>query len=127
MFLLFSHQLTDEQIQDARQNWGVSEFVSLPSDLQQKWSNVPAELESLQAYAQPFIQWLSDHQLGSSDVVLNQGDFGLSYLLANHIIFNQATAVYSTTVRKAVKELNMDGEVITTKIFKHQIFREYGA
>jgi hypothetical protein len=49
MFLFFSHTLTDEQIDDAK-SMGVIEFVKLSQDLQERFSNVPPELESLDEY-----------------------------------------------------------------------------
>ena len=50
MFLLFSHQLTDEQKKDAIENLKVTKFISLPEKLQKLWSNIPPEIESLGEY-----------------------------------------------------------------------------
>jgi len=58
MFLLFSHKLTDEQIKDAKSNLGVDEFVYLPDDLQNKFSNVPPEIDDIKEYTKDFIKFL---------------------------------------------------------------------
>ena len=50
MYLLFSHKLTNEQIDDANTNLKVYDFVSLPETLQTLWSNIPPELENLDNY-----------------------------------------------------------------------------
>ena len=44
MFLLFSHNLTQIQIDDAKNNLDIEKFVSLSQDLQELWSNIPSDL-----------------------------------------------------------------------------------
>jgi len=44
MFLLFSHDITPTQREDARNTFGIVEFVELPNKLQFLWSNIPADL-----------------------------------------------------------------------------------
>ncbi|MFW6308045.1 MAG: CRISPR-associated protein Csx20, partial [Campylobacterales bacterium] len=80
MFLLFSHSLTDEQIEDAKNSLGVDEFISLPDSLQQAWSSVPPELDGVREYAEAFYEFLSRRAM-KGDFVLISGDFGLCYLL----------------------------------------------
>jgi energy-converting hydrogenase Eha subunit F len=75
MYLLFSHKLTQEQSDDAKR-LGISEFVSLPQELQNKFSNVPPELESITEYIKPIKEFL-EQNLTSKDIVLIQGDFGV--------------------------------------------------
>jgi hypothetical protein len=38
LYLLFSHNLTPEQIQDAQENWQVAACIFLPKQLQDLWS-----------------------------------------------------------------------------------------
>ena len=59
LFLLFSHSLTEDQKQDAQDSLGVSEFVSLPAELQQMFSNVPPELEELDDFLDPIVDWIT--------------------------------------------------------------------
>ncbi len=124
LFLLFSHSLTPDQVEDAKQSLGVSNFVSLPTDLQERFSNVPADLPSLNEYLQPICDWLSE-QAQTGDYVLVQGDFGATYSLVNHCKRIGAIPIYATTERKSIDITQPDGSVITQRIFRHKIFRRY--
>ena len=119
LHLLFSHTLTPEQIEDAKTNWGVSAFAPLPKDLQRRFSNVPPELESLKAYAEPFKAYLKE-EATEEDIVLIQGDFGLCFLLANYCKVHDLIPVYATTERIVQEK---DG--VKLSIFKHIRFRKY--
>jgi len=125
LFLLFSHSLTSEQKQDAQDSLGVSEFVSLPVELQQMFSNVPPELEELDDYLRPIINWL-DCNSDEDDYTLIQGDYGATYSLVSHYKKLQyTTPVYATTERKSVDTIQDDGSIVTTRVFKHKRFRKY--
>ena len=82
MALLFSHALTEEQKQEAREKWGIGTFLSLPDDLQSRWSQVPPEGAFPREWIQPVIEWLS-RETGPGDVVLVQGEFGAVYLVVS--------------------------------------------
>ena len=126
LFLLFSHQLTLAQQQDARQNLNVERFVSLPTDLQQLFSNIPPDLERLETYLSPIIQWIDDNCTQWEDYMLIQGDFGATYYLVNYCrSFNYACPVYATTRREVINEVNQEGAVEVKKVFRHVRFREY--
>ncbi len=120
MFLFFSHKLNHEQTEDAKKSFGIDEFVSLPDELQKSFSSVPAELESLSEYVKPFYEFLSS-KASSEDVVLIQGDFGLSFLLVEFSKKNLLVPVYATTKRVVLSE--SDGTKISK--FKHIRFRRY--
>jgi len=47
MFLLFSHELSTEQIQDAKDNLDVDEFDNFTLELKNIWANISPELETL--------------------------------------------------------------------------------
>ena len=123
MFLLFSHKLTDEQIKDAKENLGVSEFVYLPKDLQKKFSNVPPELEDIKEYSKIFIGFLKN-SAKSEDYVLIQGDFGVVFNVVEFCKESNLKAVYSTTKRVS-KEKEIDGKIVKISEFKHIRFRRY--
>jgi hypothetical protein len=124
LFLLFSHSLTPEQELDARENWGVTEFVVLPDDLQAHFSNVPPDLPDLNNYVMPLQKWLLQHA-SQEDYVLVQGDLGLGYLLVNFCRSQGFTPIYSTTVRQSVEVTQPDGSIITQRVFRHRMFRRY--
>ena len=122
MILLFSHTLSDEQKNDAKQNFEVVEFVSLPNELQKLWSNFDADLEKLDL--EPFQKFLqSDAKRG--DVVLVQGDFGASFKMVQFTLELGLLPVYATTKRE-VFEVVENGQTVKKSIFKHRRFRRYG-
>lgn len=123
-FLLFSHTLTPDQVEDAKQSLGVSSIVSLPADLQQLFSNVPSDLHSIEEYLLPIKKWLTDN-VAQADYVLIQGDFGATYSLVSHAGQIGAVPIYATTERKSVEVMQPDGTVLTQRVFKHKIFRKY--
>jgi hypothetical protein len=123
MFLLFSHTLTQEQIKDAKKSLEIEEFVKLPQNLQELWSNIPPDIKDLNSYLEPIKEWLKEH-LKSEDYALIQGDFGATCKMAKFVKEHSAKAVYATTQRNA-KEKMVDGKIVKTSIFKHIMFREF--
>jgi len=122
LFLFFSHTLTQEQINDAK-NLGIDKFVPLPNELQYLWSNVPPELEDIEEYAKPFYEFLNINAR-KGDYVLVQGDFGLSCRLVNYSKQKGLIPVYATTKRKVI-ETEKDGKIVKKSEFKHVRFRRY--
>lgn len=123
MFLLFSHTLTSEQKEDAKGSLGVEEFVMLPSDLQELWSNVPATLDDLSDYLEPLKNYFQNN-LQKHDVVLIQGDFGATYVMVNEVKSLGAKAVHATTKRN-VLEKSIENKIVKTSVFEHVRFRSY--
>ena len=123
MFLLFSHKLTDEQIKDAKSNLGVDEFVYLPDDLQNKFSNVPPEIDDIKEYTKDFIEFL-ENSAKKGDFVLIQGDFGVVYNVVDFCKKNDLIAIYSTT-KRVVKEKKENGKIVKISEFRHIKFRKY--
>ena len=123
MFLLFSHTLTKEQIEDAKNNLGVEEFISLPQTLQQLWSNIPPDIKDLTSYLEPIKEWLQK-QLKVGDYVLVQGDFGATCKMVSFVKRQNAKPIYATTKRNAI-EIVENGKIIKKSIFKHVRFREF--
>ena len=123
IILLFSHTLTDVQMHDAMATFGVEVSVALPKELQTLWSNVPAELESLGEYLQPFNEYLK-RELNRGDVVLVQGDFGATYAMVSIVRSLGGVALYATTKRNVVEEL-VNEKIVKISIFEHVRFRVY--
>ena len=123
LILLFSHQLTQAQESGAKEQFGVEEFLSLDSELQRVWSNVPPSLESLDEYLRPIKDFVS-HNLNQDDIVLVQGDFGATCSMVSFVHSIGGVAVYATTRRDVVEREN-EGEIVKTSIFRHIRFREY--
>lgn len=126
LFLLFSHSLTEEQKQDARESLGVTDFVKLPEDLQKIFSDVPPDLATLSEYLQPLLKWIDAEANSPKDYILIQGDFGVTYYLVDYCkSMGLAKPVYATTKRDSIDEEQADGSIITKRIFKHVQFRAY--
>ncbi len=123
MFLLFSHNLTNDQIKDAKENLKVDKFIYLPKELQNIWSNIPPEIEDITDYLKPIKEFLKNNA-NDGDYVLIQGDFGATYNMVNYAFENNLIPIYATT-KRVVKEVIEDGKVITIREFKHCRFRKY--
>lgn len=121
MILLLSHKLSEEQIQDAKINWGVEEFITLPNELQKLWSNFDAEAEKLDLEA--FKEFVKN-EVKSGDVVLIQGDFGATFTMVKFALELGLVPVYATTNRKVI-EVQVNSEIVKKSMFKHRRFREY--
>ncbi len=122
MFLLFSHKLTDEQIKDAKENWGIEEFIYLPETLQKIWSNIPPEIEDIKPLLEDIKQFLKD-KANKGDIVLIQGDFGAVVEMVEFVRF-WLVPVYATTKRIS-KEIEKDDKIVKVSEFKHVRFRKY--
>jgi len=122
MFLLFSHKLTDEQIEDAKKSFGVDEFIYLPQNLQEIWSNIPPEVEDIKPLLEDIKQFLKENAK-TGDIVLIQGDFGAVVEMVEFIRF-WLLPVYATTKRIS-KEIEKDGKIVKVSEFRHVRFRKY--
>lgn len=124
LFLLFSHTLTNEQISDARQSLHVQGFAAIPKELQDRWSAIPPDLESIETYLQPIFEWLRE-EAQSGDYVLVQGDFGAVYLMIRFALEHGLIPVYATT-RRDVREVPLsEGRVQVQRTFQHVRYRRY--
>lgn len=123
LFLLFSHQLTPDQIKDAQQSLDVllADIHYLSEELQQLFSNIPPELDTLNDYLHPLENWLSQ-EAKTNDWVLIQGDFGAVVHLVAFCKSCRLIPVYSTTQRFVTFEATT-GE--KRSYFKHVKFRNY--
>ncbi|MCI6989281.1 MAG: CRISPR-associated protein Csx20 [Campylobacter sp.] len=72
MFLFFSHSLNKDQINDAKLNLKVDEFIKLEPNLQTLFSNVSPEIANLSDFAKPFLELL-DKTAKKGDYALIQG------------------------------------------------------
>ena len=123
MILLFSHQLTESQREDAETNWGIDDFVAFPDDLQKIWSNIDPGLDSLIDYLLPIYTFIDE--VGSDgDVILIQGDFGACYNLVHYVKSKNMIPVYATT-KRTVEEYTENEKSIKKSIFEHRRFRKY--
>lgn len=123
LFLVFSHQLTETQREEAFRVLGVDSIQCLPEHLQVVWSQVPPELPSVQGHIQPIIDWLKV-QVQTGDYLLIQGDYGATYHMVKWALANQCIPIYATTARKTLTAME-NGKVVTSRVFEHVRFRFY--
>jgi hypothetical protein len=124
IFLLFSHNLTDEQVKELKDRFGICSIISLPKDLQNLWSNFPPENDFPEKLANIFIKFLKENS-SIDDFVLIQGEFGLVFYMVDWCLKNRRIPIYSTTKRIFKEENQPDGSIKNIHIFKHINFRKY--
>ena len=125
LFLVFNHDLSQDQEEDARRGLGVDTIHELPESLRKLWGQIPADAEALESIIQPLKDFLGENA-GPGDYVLIQGDFGACFLMVNFCQKQDLVPVYATTVRDAVEETDSDGTVRLQHRFRHVRFRPYG-
>lgn len=123
MILIFSHTLTDEQIDDAKNTLHISEFVYMPKKLQNEWSNIPSSIDDMYNYLDQIQKFILNNS-SKNDYVLVQGDFGATCSTVNFCKKNKRKTIYSTTKRQS-KEIYRDNTVEKISYFSHISFREY--
>ena len=116
--------LTEEQINDAKDTLGISEFVYLPSGLQRIWSNIPADGDLPIQDLNKIIEFLKSNAR-KDDYVLIQGEFGATFYIVDYCFNNSLLPVYSTTARNTVERISENGEIEKVSCFKHKKFRKY--
>lgn len=124
MILIFSHKLTDKQIQDAKVNLNIDEFIYLPQDLQNKWSLIDPDLENVSSITCEIKKWI-DIVVNTNDYILVQGDFGATYDIVNYCKNKELKAIYSTTKRVAKETVIDGGKIELIHVFEHVRYREY--
>ena len=123
MFLLFSHQLTQEQKKDAQLHYGVKKFVALPRKLQKLWSAISPDSISIVQSLQELKLFLKQ-EANKGDIALIQGDFGAVYHMVNFCKSKEIVSIYATTKRNT-KEYIEEGKMVKKSVFEFRRFREY--
>lgn len=123
MILLFSHELSEEQCLYAQNDLGIQEFVSLPTNLQNIWSNISHDIESIIQILQPIKEFVLENT-SENDTVLIQGDFGVVYNMVNFCKQNKLLCVYATTKRNSIEYIK-NNKKVKESIFDFRRFREY--
>uniref|UniRef100_A0A7C5Z7M6 CRISPR-associated protein n=1 Tax=Caldicellulosiruptor owensensis TaxID=55205 RepID=A0A7C5Z7M6_9FIRM len=125
LFLIFNHQLSQEQEKEAREVLQVEEIVSLPLKLQEFWSNIPPEVELREEMFKEITDFLLQNKGEQENFCLVQGDFGATVYLVSWCFKNGFVPIYATTKRVAREIVKPDGSVELLKVFKHERFRRY--
>lgn len=120
LILLFSHQLTPQQLKDAKETLQCNKIIYLTDELLYKWQNIIPETD-----IQIFKDFLVENaKVG--DYVLIQGEWGTTYNMVNFAKEKNMIPIYSSTARKVIEEKSgSDNKVIKTSIFEHRGFYRY--
>lgn len=120
LILLFSHQLTPQQLKDAKETLQCNKIIYLTDELLYKWQNITPETD---------IQIFKDFLVENAkveDYVLIQGEWGTTYNMVNFAKEKNMIPIYSSTARKVIEEKSgSDNKVIKTSIFEHRGFYRY--
>lgn len=126
LFLIFNHELTEEQKKDSFNNLYVSEIIKLPPELSVFWSNIPPDIELNHEMFLDLEKFLVENR---DPKVINycliQGDFGATVYMVNWCFKNGFVPIYATTKRVSKEVKKQDGTVEVIKIFRHEQFRRY--
>ena len=60
LFLLFSHELTNQQKREAIEELGVEAIKYLPDSLKELWSQIPPEVPEVAVHLRPIKAWLKE-------------------------------------------------------------------
>ena len=124
IFLLFSHKLTAKQEEMLKEKHQVESFIYLPKKLQDIWSKIPPDIDTLSEYLSPIKEYLKQNGK-KDDIVLIQGDFGAVYTMVNLAFELHLTPIYATTKRE-IEEHIINDTITKKSIFKFVRFRQYG-
>ncbi|PIE68197.1 MAG: hypothetical protein CSA23_00145 [Deltaproteobacteria bacterium] len=124
LFLIFNHNLTDRQRQDAHASLGVDRIVDLPGHLKTLWRQIPPDVADISGLLGPIADWLRTNAQ-KEDFVLVQGDFGAVYRMVDIALGFGLVPVYSTTRRQSGERHGKDGVVDLVHRFRHVRFRRY--
>lgn len=120
-FILMSHKITDNQVEQAKKEFGVSEFINISDDA---WSCINPSIESVKQSTQKYKDLLKLNAK-SGDILLVQGDFGATYDMVSFAKNFGLIAIYATTKRVINEVIKDDGTIVSTREFRHERFREY--
>jgi hypothetical protein len=123
MAVLLNHQLTGEQKENACKDLNIDEFVLMPKEIADIWSNSDPSDCSVLAYIKKVIGWLEE-STSLGDYVIVQGDYGLTFAVVDWCLDNGRKAVYATTERIA-KESRDENIIKVQREFRFVRFREY--
>lgn len=121
LFLLFSHKLTNDQINDAKDRLNIIEYRYLPDNLQNIWSNIPEDDENIEMLFMDYIK----ENASIGDYILIEGEYGIVYKMVKWSIENNYIPIYSYTKRQYKSITLEDGTVENRHYFKHIKFKEY--
>ena len=122
--LLWSHQITFEQTIDLKSNWGVELIFEMAEAIKNAWGQVPTSEIDFFSYTDKVREWLLK-VTKKDDVVVIQGEYGLTYFMVNWCLSRDLVPVYALTERRSEEIKAPDGAITKISRFCHCGFRVY--
>ncbi|PIE00914.1 MAG: hypothetical protein CSA81_13275 [Acidobacteria bacterium] len=116
LLVFFSHKLTKDQIDELEWKWDIHKIIYLPPDIQRLWSHIPPDQALSAQIMAPFEDFILRHT-SPGDCCLIEGDFGATYQLVRFSKKQGLNALYATTKREAIEEVQPDNSIIKTSLF----------
>lgn len=115
---LLNHDLTQEQIDELKNDFNVDEIVTISPDNAKKFAQV-----TLDNYNDVIASVNAEIKLIKPDCMFIQGQPGVVHNIVNDN--PDVVSLFAFTERVSVDVTNADGTVTKTNIFKHQKFMKY--
>lgn len=127
LIVIMTHNVTPEQVSDAKEKLNIEGIVELPAELKSILSQVPSDLDDdgVAKHIAPLVQWIGEQIKDEKDIVLLQGEPCVVATILNGMSYTQNRVVHATTERVSVETQNPDGTVTKTNVFKHCRYRNY--
>jgi hypothetical protein len=124
LFCIMNHELTAEQLTEARKRFGIETVHELPADLKRYWENVPPEGELMTEELRQLLVWL-DTNVQPGDYIIIQGEYGASWLIVDFCFTRGFIPIYATSKRESREQRIGIEKKIKMHIFRHVQFRKY--
>ena len=122
VFCLLNHELTQNQILELKDKFGV-EKIEYPSEqLSKSWSQIPAVEEIDMSIITAIVNWLSS--ANQNDILIVQGEFGSTFMLVDYALKKNLVPIYAVTTRIS-KDVRVGEQVQKVNVFEHVCFRKY--
>lgn len=123
-FCLLNHTLTPNQIKELQQDYNSSQIIYPNENIVQLWSQIPLTKSIDFETAYKIIDWLTANDITANDILIIQGEFGMTFFLVDFALKNQIIPIHAVTKRNA-KEIRVGEKVEKTYTFEHVCFRKY--
>lgn len=115
---LLNHELTEAQVKELKDKWGVTEIVTLDPEKAKLFGAV-----TLENYSDVIDTIDTEIKKISPDFMFIQGQAGVVHNLINRN--PNIVPLFAMTQRKSVDKKNEDGSVTKVSVFEHQAFMKY--
>ena len=124
VFIVMNHKLTDEQIRELKEKYGVEEIVYMPEELAKKFGQVTPDTVS--STAREIVNWIDAEKDAYGDTyVVVQGHNALVMQIVLLLSTRWIKCLYAYSERVSLEEKLDDGTVTKKSCFKHRGFYEY--